>query len=197
MSAAQRVFILVLAACAVAVVGWRCVAWRAAAAEFERARGFHAEVTSKAARLAALRAQPAVSGFGTRPDQDVIQLVNGVLDRAGLPAGRLRSVQPEPDRAVVDDRDGRRAATVRLALEPVTVQELGSLLAAWRNGQQVWSVARIDLSAMTGGGGGAGRASGQYRASIIVTATYVDEAAPLPAAPSGAAVSSPLVGATP
>lgn len=195
MSATQRVFILVLAAAAIVVVGWRVVAWRAAADEFERARGFHAEVTSKAARLAALRAQPAVSGFGARPDQDVIQLVNGVLDRAGLPAGRLRSVQPEPDRAVIDDRDGRRAATVRLALEPVTVQELGSLLAAWRSGQQVWSVARIDLSAMAGGG--AGRVSGQYRVSITVTATYVDEAAPLPAAPSGAVVSSPLVGAVP
>src|SRR5688572_27953285 len=136
MSAALQLLVLGLDATSRVVVGWRCVAWRGAAAEYERVQGLPAELTSKAARLAALRAQPAVSGFGARPDQDVIQLVNGVLDLAGLPAGRLRCVQSEPDRAVVDDSDGRRAATFRLALKPVTVQELGSLLAAWRNGQQ-------------------------------------------------------------
>lgn len=201
MSTGQRVFVLVLAAVAMAVTGWRFLAWRAAADEFEVARNFHTEVTTKTARLSALRAQPAVSGFGARPDQDVIQLANGVLSTAGLPAGRLRTVAPEHDRAIADDRDGRRAATVRLVVEPLTVQELGALLASWRSSQQVWSVARIDLIAMSrgeSGASGAGRSSGQYRASITVTATYIDEAAPptSPVPPSSTSSSSPLLGAT-
>lgn len=201
MSTGQRVFVLVLAAVAMAVTGWRFLAWRTAADEFEVARNFHTEVTTKTARLSALRAQPAVSGFGARPDQDVIQLANGVLSSAGLPAGRLRTVQPEPDRVIADDRDGRRAATVRLAVEPLTVQELGALLASWRSSQQVWSVARIDLIAMSrgengaSGAGSAGRSSGQYRASITVTATYIDEVTPAPVAPSTTSPSSPLLGA--
>ena len=56
MSTGQRVFVLVLAAVAMAVTGWRFLAWRAAADEFEVARNFHSEVTTKTARLSALRA---------------------------------------------------------------------------------------------------------------------------------------------
>lgn len=196
MNAVQRAFILLLAAGAIALVGWRALSWRSAASDFEEARAFHGEVTSKAARITALRAQAPVSGFGARPDQDVIKLANDVLNTAGLPVGHLRTVVPEPDRALADDRDGRRAATVRLGVEPVTVQELGALLAAWRSSQQVWSVARIDLAAITSAANpGGGRPSGQYRATIVVTATYIDEATPSPS-PTPTSP-SPLLGATP
>jgi hypothetical protein len=182
MSRTQRALVLLVAAAAFALIGWRAIAWRTAAGEYERARAFHTDVTGKAARLAALRSQPPVSGFGARPGDDVIQLANHVLEAAGLPAARLRGVQPDADRVLPDDRDGRRAATVRLAVEPVTVQELGALLSAWRSSQQVWSVARIELNAMGRG------PAGQYRASLIVSATYVDDSS---------SSTAPLLGAKP
>jgi hypothetical protein len=196
MSPLQRTFVAVLAVVSLVVVAWRVAVWRAAATELAGARAFHTEVTGKAARVARLRAQPPVSGFGARPGDDVMQLAGRVFGSAGLPTGRLRSVQADPDRALADDRDGRRAATVRLAVEPVTIQELGALLAAWRASQQVWSIARIDLSAMTRATG-AGHAAGQYRASIVVTATYIDETTSPPPQPSPSPTSSPspLLGA--
>jgi hypothetical protein len=201
-SRSQRWLVVLLAVAASAVIAARVVAWRTAAAEFNRAAATRASVEEKAARIATLRLQPAVNGFGARPGDDVMSLTTRVLDAAHVPAARLRSVQPEADRTLADDRDGRRAATVRLSLEPLTVPELGAFLAAWRSSQQVWSVSRIDLNAAPAAAGGGG--AGNYRASIIVSATYLDDLSPTttpsgpsnPAAAAGAAsnANAPLVG---
>jgi hypothetical protein len=196
-NATHRTLIALLALAATLLVGWRTLAWRRAAAEFASAASFRTAVSEKTARIGTLRAQPAVSGFGARPADDVIPLANRVLDTAAIPLPRLRSVQPEADRAIPDDKDGRRAATVRLAIEPLTIPELGGFLTAWRSTQQVWSVSRIDLSAMSQGQPGA-KASGNYRATITVTATYLDDQAP-PPTPSplsahSALTPSPLLG---
>ncbi|HZW07340.1 MAG TPA: hypothetical protein VFF65_09465 [Phycisphaerales bacterium] len=180
MNAAQKWLVVLLAAAAAGVVAWRGLVWRAAAAEFDSAYADHGAVREKAARAAALRAQPPVSGYGSRPADDVIQLANRVLEAANLPVARLRGVQSEGDRAAGDDRDGRRIAAVRLSLEPLTVQELGAFLAAWRGGQQVWSVARIEMNAPTSGN----RAAGQYRATVTVSASYIDDPAAKPAGAS-------------
>ncbi|HYD00520.1 MAG TPA: hypothetical protein VEB22_04780 [Phycisphaerales bacterium] len=179
MNPVHRFLLALLTAAAVGVVAWRVVAWRSAAAEFDSAYTDHSDVNEKAARAAALRALPPVSGYGSRPTDDVIQLSNRVLEAANLPVARLRGVQPEGDRAAsaTDDRDGRRIAAVRLSLEPLTVQELGAFLAAWRSRQQVWSVARVELNAPASGG----RAAGQYRATITVSASYIDDPATKPA----------------
>ncbi|MFT3684281.1 MAG: hypothetical protein QM783_05035 [Phycisphaerales bacterium] len=181
MSRVQRELILMLLITATVAVGARVLAWRSAAAAFDVAAAGRATVAEKAARIASLRSLPAVNGFGTRPGEDVMSLATRVLDSAHVPAARLRSVQPEADRVVVDDRDGRRAATVRLSLEPLTVPELGAFLAAWRSSQQVWSVSRIDMNAVPPGGGAA---AGSYRASITVSATYLDDPAPSSSTPS-------------
>lgn len=179
MSGVQRVLILVLAAVALGLAGWRTAVWRDAAAKHARAAAERATITQKSARIAELRARPAVSGFGAKPVDDVMPLANRVLEAAHLPSARLRSVQPEADRAIADDRDGLRASSVRLTLEPLTVQELGAFLMAWRSMQLVWSVSRIDLSAMmqgNGAGGGLGSPkAGNYRASMTVSATYLDD----------------------
>ncbi|MDP1661042.1 MAG: hypothetical protein Q8L55_03925 [Phycisphaerales bacterium] len=177
MSRPHRLLLVLLGLGCVTVLGWRCVAWQAAATEFELAYAEHAEVAAKSARIATLRALPPVSGYGSRPAEDVIQLANRTLEAATLPAARLRSVQSEMDRAIQDDREGRRLTTARLSLEPLTVQELGAFLGAWRSRQQVWSVARIELSAITPArDGGNNRTQGQYRASVTVSASYVDDA---------------------
>ena len=175
MNRSHRLLLVLLAAVAVAVVGWRLLLLRAVAGERQQARAARTEVVLKTDRLLALRDQPPVSGYGSKPGDDVIQLTGRVMESATIPAARLRSVQPQSDSAVQNDRDGRRLATVRLSLEPLTVQELGAFLSAWRSSQQVWSVARIELSAMVGGGA---RVQGQYRASITVSATYIDDAPP-------------------
>lgn len=204
MNTVQRSMIVLLAAVAAGVVGWRIVVWRGAAVEHARAAAERTALSEKSTRIAALRAQPAVNGFGAKPAEDVMPLANRVLEAAHLPAARLRTVQPEADRTISDDRDGRRASTVRLSLEPLTVQELGAFLSAWRSSQQVWSVSRIDLSAMTVGGAAGGAIAGNYRASITVSATYIDELpaavpAALPAAGSAGSSSNgfPLLGRTP
>ncbi len=175
MNRSHRLLLVLLAAVAVAVVGWRLLLLRAVAGEREQARAAHTEVVLKVERLLALRDQPPVSGYGSKPGDDVIQLTGRVMESATIPAARLRSVQPQSDSAMQNDRDGRRLATVRLSLEPLTVQELGAFLSAWRSSQQVWTVARIELSAMVGGGA---RVQGQYRASITVSASYIDDAPP-------------------
>ncbi|MDP1662701.1 MAG: hypothetical protein Q8L55_12375 [Phycisphaerales bacterium] len=188
MSHPHRVLLILLGLACAATLVWRCVAWRTAAAEFDRAYTAHAEVAAKSARVATLRALPPVSGYGSRPAEDVIQLANRTLEAATLPAARLRSVQPEMDRAIQDDREGRRLATARLSLEPLTVQELGAFLGAWRSRQQIWSVARIELSAITPARGGNTHPQGQYRAAVTVSASYADDVpsfAPKPAAPTG------------
>lgn len=193
MNTTQRTAVILLAFFTAALIGWRVVAWRTAVAGYHDAASFSSSVTEKAARVRTLRAQPAVSGFGVRPADDVIPLANRVLDAAAIPAARLRSLQPEADRAIADDRDGRRAATVRLSLEPLTIPELGSFLASWRSSQQVWSVSRIDLNAMSQGQPNA-KASGNYRATITVSATYLDDPAPAPVRSSPPLSSSPLLG---
>lgn len=177
MSQSHRLLLVLLGLACVAVLGWRCVAWQAAATEFDQAYAEHAEVAAQSARVTALRALPPVSGYGSRPAEDVIQLANRTLEAATLPPARLRGVQPEPDRAIQDDREGRRLATARLSLEPLTVPELGAYLAAWRSRQQVWSVARIELNAITPArDGSSSHSQGQYRVSVTVSASYVDEA---------------------
>ena len=196
MSRLQRAVILVLAAAAALIVGTRVVAWRSAATAFDRATADRASVAEKAARIASLRSQPAVNGFGARPGDDVMSLATRVLDAAHVPAARLRSVQPDADRTVADDRDGRRAATVRLSLEPLTAPELGAFLAAWRSAQQVWSVARIDMNAIPPSGS---TPAGNYRATVTVSATYLDDPAPAsrsatPATATPSSANAPLVG---
>lgn len=193
MSRHHRLLLMLLGLACVSLLGWRCIAWQAAATDFEQAYADHAEVALKSARVATLRGLPPVSGYGSRPTEDVIQLANRTLEAATLPAARLRGVQPEPDRVIQDDREGRRLATARLSLEPLTVPELGAFLGAWRSRQQVWSVARIELSAITPAReGGNNRTQGQYRATVTVNASYVDDAPSsgpkqaTPAAPTGA-----------
>lgn len=177
MNRSQRVLLVLLGLVISVTIGWRSLAWRAAAADFDRAFSEHADVAAKSARAAALRALAPVSGFGSRPTEDVIQLANRVLEAATLPPARLRSVQSEMDRAIQDDREGRRLTMARLSLEPLTVPELGAFLSAWRNRQQVWSVTRIELSALTPTRDGpVARGQGQYRASITVSASYIDNA---------------------
>lgn len=192
MNTTQRTAVILLALLTAALIGWRVVAWRTAVAGYHDAASFSSSVTEKAARVRTLRAQPAVSGFGVRPADDVIPLANRVLDAAAIPAARLRSLQPEADRAIADDRDGRRAAAVRLAIEPLTIPELGAFLAAWRSSQQVWSVSRIDLGAMSQGvGQNNAKASGNYRATITVTATYLDDQTPSSTPSTHSAPSTP------
>ena len=205
MNTSHKAMLALLAAAAVALIGWRAFAWHDAASDFDDAYAQHAAVAAKAGRVTALRALPPVTGYGSRPTDDVIQLTSRVLETANLPAARLRGVQPEADRAVTDDRgggggDNRRLAAARLGLEPLTVQELGAFLSSWRSSQQVWSIARVDLNALPLSG--PSRTAGQYRASITVTASYIDDPAPtVPAAPAPTAAkptpSGPLVHPTP
>lgn len=176
MNAAWRAWRVAALVCA-GVVAWRSAAWGAAAAERRGAQRALAQVRAKVQRLAALHAMPPVAGFGARPSDDLLQLAGGTLGAAGLPGSRLRGVQPEPDRTIEADPDGRRVAAARLTLEPVTPAELGRFMAALRAAQRVWSVDRVELVAQ------GGAAAPGYRATLSLVAPYVREDHLVPRAP--------------
>ncbi|MFG0243489.1 MAG: hypothetical protein ACF8R9_11955 [Phycisphaerales bacterium JB054] len=136
---------------------------RHTAAARARARGAEtqfARVKADAARVLALRSRSQTVAAGEQPQQDVFRRVNETLAAAGLSHVRVQSVNPGGDQSL----DGaRRVQTVRIVLEPLTLDELGSLLDRWRRDQAPWTVTGVDLAAK----------GAAYRATLTASAVYV------------------------
>ncbi len=132
----------------------------AARARAHGAEAQFAQVKADAARVLALRSRSQTVAAGEQPQQDVFRRVNETLAAAGLSHVRVQSVNPGGDQSL----DGaRRVQTVRIVLEPLTLDELGSLLDRWRRDQAPWTVTGVDLAAQ----------SGAYRATLTASAVYV------------------------
>lgn len=125
-------------------------------------------------RILVLRAQSQTVAAGEQPQQDIYQRVNQTLAATGLTHARVQSVNPAGDQALDTGRDGvpaRRVQSARIVIEPLTLDELGSLLDRWRHDQPVWTVTGIDCTHAT-------RASTEaYRITLTVSAVYIPDPA--------------------
>lgn len=118
--------------------------------------------------LEALKGQREVVAAAKRPTNDVIAQVNAVLRDSGIPTTRLKALEPEADVPLA----GRyRSQTIRLALERLSLQEVGGFLGAWRDAATVWTPRSIELSHVsTQDGGDAG-----FDVRIVIAATYLSD----------------------
>lgn len=165
---------LVALAAALLVVSIGGMRARAAAARAQAAEETFLRVRLEAERVLALRARAQTVAAGEQPQQDVFRRVNEALAAAGLTEARVQSVNAAGDQALETDPAGgaaRRVQTVRVVLEPISLDELGAFLDRWRRDQALWTVTGVDLAATTGRGSG----GGTYRATLTASAVYVPE----------------------
>ena len=140
----------------------------------EQAAGERAPaVAADLAEVINLRARQEQIAAGQRPKEDVYAEFAAALSEAGLPSGCLRDLSPDGDKALETGSTTAgprlRVQSVRLTIEPVTLVQLGNLLASWRAKQPVWRTSSIELSAPTG----ADRPEGAYTARLVLSATYL------------------------
>jgi hypothetical protein len=115
-----------------------------------------------------LKTQREVVSAAKRPTQDVIAQANAVLRDAGIPTERLKGLEPESDVALA----GRyRTQTIRLALERVTLREVGSFLAEWRGAKTVWTPRSIELTQVLDKDG----SSSGLDVRVVISATYLSD----------------------
>jgi hypothetical protein len=160
-------------ACGLFVVVLRVNALAAAREDAARELQSLGQTTADLREWSDLRTQREVVSAAKRPTQDVIAQVNAVLRDAGIPTERLKGLEPESDVALA----GRyRTQTIRLALERVTLREVGSFLAAWRAARTVWTLHSIELTQVVNKDG----SSGGLDARIVIAATYLSDSPPEP-----------------
>jgi hypothetical protein len=179
----------------VAIVVWRAAAYVQARSTRVGSAAELASVHAQAQELITLRAQRPTSGVGARPSEDLLKTAQQIMRASALPEAKLKSVTPDAEASLPSDPRldlvARKRQSVRLVLEPITPPELGSFLASLSREQAVWSVAGIDLSRAGGKDNIETSAapnsaatpkptlasSVSYRASLLLSATYVDEPA--------------------
>ena len=156
-------------ACGLFVVVLRVNALAAAREDVARELQSLEQTASDLREWSELKTQREVVSAAKRPTQDVIAQVNAVLRDAGVPTERLKGLEPESDVALA----GRyRTQTIRLALEGVTLREVGSFLAAWRAAKTVWTPRSIELTQVVDKDG----ASSGLDARLVIAATYLSNA---------------------
>lgn len=163
-----------------AIVGGR----RLALAERNRNNAYESyqQTLKDANEVLALRSRRQVVNAAERPPQDVIAQVNGVLAATGIPGNRLKSLTPETDAALTNQPESSnssalqyRKQSLRLTLEGLTVQEIGTFLRQWKTSQQVWTCSRIELTHARD------RAdANRYDINILLSAIYVATTSPPP-----------------
>ena len=160
---------LVVAAAAYVVV-LRAHALAQASEDLAREAVALERTTADLRELADLQGQREVVAAAKRPTQDVIAQVNAVLRDAGLPATRLKNLEPEADVPLA----GRyRTQTIRLSLEKLALRDVGAFLAAWRAAGTVWAPRAIELAHVVAADG----ADQGFDARIVLAATYLADTA--------------------
>jgi Sec-independent protein translocase protein TatA len=141
------------------------------------------QLTRDAEEVLELRGRQQRVELRQRPQQDVIAQVNAVLAEVGIPGRNLRSLSPESDTHVTAANSGSsqsklKRQTLRLVLENLSIQEIGTFLLKWRSSQQVWTVTRIELTHARG----QDSKDDHYDAALVISALYVEDTpAPAPA----------------
>jgi hypothetical protein len=128
-----------------------------------------------------LRTRQQVVNVAERPAQDVIALINATLNEIGIPTNRLTSLTPESDTALASSGNatgsstpsgGYRQQALRLTVENLTVEEIGSFLIQWRSTQKVWTPIRIELTHVRNSNKD-NSGENRYDASIVLSAVYL------------------------
>lgn len=122
-------------------------------------------------RILELRARQQTIAEQKRPDQDVIARVNAVLAEAGIPSDRFGGLRPESDAALPgpnQNATGYRRQSVRITLNELSVDQIGSFLSKWTQTQPLWIPSRIELTHSRNASN-----AGQYSLNLLLSATYV------------------------
>ncbi len=156
-------------ACGAFVVVLRVNALAASREDADRELQVLEQTASELREWSELKTQREVVSAAKRPTQDVIAQVNAVLRDAGVSTARLKGLEPESDVALA----GRyRTQTIRLALDKVTLREVGSFLSAWRAAKTVWTPSSIELTQVADKDG----ASAGLDARLVIASTYLSDA---------------------
>ena len=168
---------IVMSAALVWAVAEGVVAHRASV-ERLRVQAQLASASAMTAEIMELRLKDAQLEVGAKPASDLVNQVTSTLDRAHVPASRFKSLTQESDTALRQPEGGAarsmRKQTLRLALEDISVSELGAFLDEWRNAQRVWIVIDISLNHVEAGTKKAAAPTEQYRATLTLAALYID-----------------------
>ena len=123
-----------------------------------------------------LRATQQVIGIQQRPTQDVIAQVNATMAECGLPSNRLKSLTAESDALMSQIGDVStlplRRQSLRLALENMSMKEMGDFLGQWRDSQQIWAVARIELTHVRD----QDQMNARFDINVLISAIYLADA---------------------
>jgi hypothetical protein len=122
-------------------------------------------------RVLQLRTAKQTIAEHRRPDQDVIARVNSALAEAGIPLERFGGLRPESDTAVPGSTHGQaiyRRQSVRVALNDLTLAQIGRFLSQWYASQPLWVPTKIDLTHFKQNSLEQG-----YSVTMVLTATYL------------------------
>lgn len=110
-----------------------------------------AQVCGELDELRGLQNEQQKALIGARPSSDVLHVISDILDKARVDASCLRRVDPGAPMPVESASDGPeyRRESVRVQLEPLTLPQLGAVLAAWARTGTPWNVAEVELTAVT------------------------------------------------
>lgn len=132
-----------LSATAVGIAGNRCWSARQSAlGRIEQVR----TLRNQSERLAALRASAPSWASGQRPGAGLTPRVSAALAASGLPASTMSGFSPEAESSVGEGELRARRSRAVVTLAPVTLPQLGTFLAAWREREPAWTVSSLDLS---------------------------------------------------
>lgn len=136
-----------------------------------------AQTTSDSQRIVELRAKQQTIAEQKKPDQDIIARINAVLAECGIPTGRFEGLRPESDAALPTTGQSPalyRRQSVRVALNELTVPQIGEFLSRWSASQPMWVATRIELTHVRGNDNDEGR----YNLNVLLSATYVGHEVP-------------------
>lgn len=137
---------VILAAALAPLVAWRAIALAGALADASHSLARAEEARAASARIESLRAQQPTAGLGARPKDDLLTLAHAAAATAALPISSIRDVSPSSERRSGPAGFVQQSAT--MTLEPLALPELGQFLAAWVRDQRIWTVERINLTAL-------------------------------------------------
>jgi hypothetical protein len=140
----------------------------------EQAAGAQAPaVAAQLGEVLNLRAHQEQIAASQRPTEDIYAEFGSAMSEAGLPSACLKDLSPDGDKALesasTTPGPRLRVQSVRLTIEPVTLAQVGNLLASWRTRQPVWRTSSIELNATAP----ADRPEGSYTVRIVLSATYL------------------------
>jgi hypothetical protein len=143
------------------------------------------QTAREAREIVDLRAKEQTVESRQRPAQDVIAQVNAALAEIGIPSRHFKSLTPESGPPTLSAFNGGRLLqqSLRLVLEDLSPQQIGSFLLQWRSSQHIWTTSRIELVHSRGparerGARDAAIDANRYDATLVLTAFYVADAPP-------------------